>query len=48
MVKKMWPRCDINHSHPSSTEVNNGWSYAFIPPIRLQGADRATVSTHLN
>jgi hypothetical protein len=28
---------EADHSPPSSAEVNNAWSYAFTPPIRLHG-----------
>jgi hypothetical protein len=28
---------EADHSHPSSAEVKNAWSYTSIPPIRLHG-----------
>jgi hypothetical protein len=31
------PGSEVNHSHPYSAEVKNGWSYSSIPPIHLQG-----------
>ena len=31
---------EVNHSSPSSSEVNNEWSYTSAPPIRLHGVDR--------
>jgi len=31
----------VDHSSPSSSEVENGWSYAYTPPsIFIIGADR--------
>jgi hypothetical protein len=29
------PGCEADHSHPSSAEVRNAWSYTSNPPIRL-------------
>jgi hypothetical protein len=31
---------EVNHSHPSSAEVKNEWSYTYTPPICLHGVDR--------
>jgi hypothetical protein len=31
------PRCEADHSPPSSAEVKNVWSYTCTPPIRLHG-----------
>jgi hypothetical protein len=31
------PGREADHSTPSSAEVNNAWSYASIPSIRLHG-----------
>jgi len=35
-----WPGSEVNHSSPSSTAVNNEWSYTFLPPVCLYGMDR--------
>ena len=37
-VKKR-PKRDADHSHTSSVEVNNEWSYTSVPPICLHGVD---------
>jgi hypothetical protein len=31
------PRCEADHSPPSSAEIRNAWSYTSTPPIRLHG-----------
>jgi hypothetical protein len=31
------PEREADHSHPSSAEVKNEWSYTSTPPIRLHG-----------
>jgi hypothetical protein len=31
------PGREADYTPPSSAEVNNAWSYAFTPPIRLHG-----------
>jgi hypothetical protein len=31
------PGREADHSHPSSVEVKNAWSYTSIPTIRLNG-----------
>jgi hypothetical protein len=31
---------EVNHSHPSNSEVKNGWRHTFTPLIRLHGVDR--------
>jgi hypothetical protein len=31
------PVRDVDHSHSSSAEVKNAWSYTSTPPIRLHG-----------
>ena len=35
------PDRDVEHSHPTSTEVMNEWSATCTNPIRLHGLDRA-------
>jgi hypothetical protein len=32
-----WPGCEPYHSHPSSAEVKNAWSYISTPPTGLSG-----------
>ena len=31
---------ELDHLPPSSAKVNNGWSYTFTLPVRLQSVDR--------
>jgi hypothetical protein len=46
------PGLEADHSSPSSTEVNNAWSYTSTPPIRLHGVvvsyKKAQVQLYLN
>lgn len=37
-LQRLWR--EANHSPPSSSEVNNGWSYTSTPPICLHGVGR--------
>jgi hypothetical protein len=32
-----WPGLEADHSHPSSAEVKNVWSYTSTSPIHLHG-----------
>jgi hypothetical protein len=32
-----WPGCEAEHSHPSSAEVKNAWSYISTPPTGFHG-----------
>jgi hypothetical protein len=32
-----WPRREADHSPPTTTPVQNEWSYNSTPPIRLHG-----------
>ena len=34
------PGRDLDHSHPSSAEIKNGWRHTSTPPICLYGMDR--------
>ena len=36
------PGHDVDHSHPSSAEVKNEWSYTSAPHICVHGVDRDT------
>jgi hypothetical protein len=40
-----WPGREADHAPPSSTEVNNAWSYTSTPPIRLHGGCLVKKST---
>jgi hypothetical protein len=38
-----WPGCEADHSHPSSAEVKNTWSYNSIPPyVFMNGTKLST------
>jgi hypothetical protein len=42
--KLQWPRCESDHSPPSSTKVKNEWCYTPSPPICLHSTDRDNFS----
>jgi hypothetical protein len=39
-LRLQWPRCEADHTPPSSSRVKNEWSYTPTPPICLQGTGR--------
>ena len=39
-TKVKQPRCEVDHSPPSSAEVKNGWSCTSTPPICLHGVEK--------
>jgi len=43
-----WPGHKFNHSHGSSAEIKNEWSYTTTFPIRFHGVDKQNINkTHV-